>query len=263
VRCSIERLRRQNLKTQSKLIQAVLKPALGLWLRSQTDAVDHLVVEIAGGDRQLLSGQIPTLTIEASEVVYQGLRLGQLRLVGHKIQMNLGQALRGKPLRLLESVQVDADLRMGSEDLNGSLVAPLLAPALADWLAALALWLRATPFDPSERHPFALDPSGEAEPALIKSPQIQFAAQTLVLRAQWCEGDQSPQNLAIAAQVHCRASSLQLTQPRWLEPPPAGLCADLASRTLPNFELGRDVAIEALVIEPDGLSCQGVLTIHP
>ncbi len=256
------------MKTQSKLIQAVLKPALGLWLRSQTDAVDHLVVEIEGGDRQLLSGQIPTLTVEASQVVYQGLRLGQLRLVGHEIRMNLGQAVRGKPLRLLESVRVDADLRLRSEELNGSLTAPLLAPVLADWLAVLALWLKAAPseLERCEGELSERDPSSAAEQPSIQQPQIQFLAQTLVLRAQWWEGDRSPQSLAIAAQVHCDQNRLQLTQPRWLEPPPAGLCVDLvdlASRTLPKLELGRDVAIESLVIEPEGLSCRGVLTIHP
>ena len=48
--------------------------------------------------------------------------------------MNLGQALKGKTLRLLESVPVTGSLRLSQEDLNESLKAPLLADALSEFL---------------------------------------------------------------------------------------------------------------------------------
>lgn len=246
----------QPIKPQSKLIRTVLQPALGLWLRSQTESLGSLEVEIEGSDRQLISGQIPALRVVASQVVYQGLHLSRLRLVGDEIRMNLGQAVRGKPLRLLEPIRVRAELLLRSEDLNASLGAaqlvPSLAPSLEAGLAALADWLQ-------QAGP------AEVRQASIQAPQIEFLGQTLRLQAQWREVERPAQGLAIAAQLTLDPNQnvLSLTQPHWLEPPPSHLCANLGDLPLLRLDLGKDVVFESLAIEPEGLSCRGIITIHP
>lgn len=242
----------QPIKAQSKLIRTVLQPALGLWLRSQTESLGSLEVEIEGGDRQLISGQIPALQVVASQVVYQGLHLSRLRLVGGEIRMNLGRAVRGKPLRLLEPVRVRAELLLRSKDLNASLGAARLAPSLEAGLAALADWLQ-------QAGP------AEVRQASIQAPQIEFLGQTLRLQAQWCEAERPAQGLAIAAQLTLDPNQnvLSLTQPHWLEPPPSHLCANLEDLPLLRLDLGKEVVFESLAIEPEGLSCRGIITIHP
>ncbi len=115
----------------------MLSPAVRLWLRSQVQQVSDLEVKISGSDRQILSGTIPRVSISAHHVVYQGLHLTQIQLVGEGIRINLGQVLRGQPLRLLEPVPVFAKLLLQESDVNASLQSPLLANALTELLGML------------------------------------------------------------------------------------------------------------------------------
>jgi len=108
-----------------------------LWLRSQVEQVSNLEVKISGSDRQILTGYIPRVFISARHVVYQGLHLSQVQLVGENILTNLGQVLRGKPLQLLEPVRVSGELLLKESDLNASLQSSLLANALTDVLKTL------------------------------------------------------------------------------------------------------------------------------
>ena len=115
----------------------MLSPAVRLWLRSQVQQVSDLEVKISGSDRQILHGTIPRVSISAHHAVYQGLHLTQIQLVGEGIRINLGQVLRGQPLRLLELVPVFAKLLLQESDLNASLQSPLLANALTELLGML------------------------------------------------------------------------------------------------------------------------------
>ena len=111
----------------SRIASAVLSPAVQLWLRSQVQQVDELKVKIEGSDRQIFSGAIPKVTAAARGAVYKGLHLTEVAIEGCGIRINLSQALKGKPLRLLESVPVAGVLRLSQADLNASLKAPLLS----------------------------------------------------------------------------------------------------------------------------------------
>jgi hypothetical protein len=115
---------------QSRIITKVLSPAVRLLLRSQVQQVAHLDVQISGGDRQILSGYIPQVSISAQNAVYQGLYLTQLEIEGKNIKTNLGGVLRGQPLRLLEPIPVFGEVCLNESDLNASLKSPLLAEAL-------------------------------------------------------------------------------------------------------------------------------------
>lgn len=115
----------------------MLSPAVRLWLRSQVQKVSDLEVKISGSDRQILHGTIPRVSISAHHAVYEGLHLTQIQLVGEGVCINLGQVLRGQPLRLLELVPVFAKLVLQESDLNASLQSPLLANALTQLLGML------------------------------------------------------------------------------------------------------------------------------
>jgi hypothetical protein len=80
---------------KSTIISTVLSPALRLWLRSQVEQLEALQFNIIGGDRQILTGHIPGVSIAASGVVYQGLHLSKIQLEGTDIRVNLGQVIKG------------------------------------------------------------------------------------------------------------------------------------------------------------------------
>lgn len=122
---------------KSRIISKVLSPAVQLWLRSQVEQVETLQFRISGGDRQILSGHIPRVSITASRAVYQGLHLSQLELEGTSIRVNLSQVIKGKPLRLLEPIPVGGEMVISASDLAASLQAPMLSNAVSDFLSTL------------------------------------------------------------------------------------------------------------------------------
>ncbi|WP_026732132.1 LmeA family phospholipid-binding protein [Fischerella sp. PCC 9605] len=130
-------LETQNSNKKIRIITNVLTKALKLWLRSQVSQISQLEVEIKASDRQLLSGCIPLVSIFASHAVYQGLHLTQIQLVAENIRINIGSVLKGKPLRLLETVPVVGELIVEEEDLNASISSTLLSTALNDVLDKL------------------------------------------------------------------------------------------------------------------------------
>ena len=122
---------------KSRIISKVLSPAVQLWLRSQVEQVETLHFKITGGDRQILSGHIPTVSITANRAVYKGLHLSQLELEGTDIRVNLSQVIKGKPLRLLEPIPVGGQMVILASDLAASLQAPILSNAVAEFLSTL------------------------------------------------------------------------------------------------------------------------------
>lgn len=125
------------IKSPRHLIVKVLSPAVRLWLRSQVDAVDELHFEISGGNRQILTGYIPSVALNAHDAVYQGLHLSQAEIQGENIRINLSQVIKGKPLCLLEPVPISGEVSIAQNDLQASLSSPLLKAGLKDVLALL------------------------------------------------------------------------------------------------------------------------------
>lgn len=122
---------------RSRIIGKVLSPAVKLWLRSQVEQVENLQLQIEGGDRQILSGYIPKVTLFTSRALYQGLHLQQIRLIAENIRVNLGQVIKGKPLRLLEPIRAKGELLLSEDDLNASLNSELLISGLNEFLRML------------------------------------------------------------------------------------------------------------------------------
>ena len=123
------------------LIGSILSKAIGLWLRSQVDKIDHLQLNIEGSNRSLLSGDIPGVSVAAENAIYQGLHLTQVQLQGSNIRFNLGQVLKGQPLHLLEPFFVTGNLHLNQLDLNQSLQAPILVQALNEFVLSLLISL--------------------------------------------------------------------------------------------------------------------------
>ncbi|HEY9736640.1 MAG TPA: DUF2993 domain-containing protein [Trichocoleus sp.] len=121
----------------SRVISRILPAAVRLWLQAQVEHVDNLVFELEGRDREILSGYLPGARVAADRAVYQGLHLSQVQVAAQEIRINLGQVLRGKPLRLQQRFPIVGEVVLREADLAASLQAPLLQEGLRDFLRQL------------------------------------------------------------------------------------------------------------------------------
>jgi hypothetical protein len=118
---------------------SALIPLLKLWLRSQVEQIASLDIHIGGSLRQLWQGHIPDATVSATGVIYQGLHLTALELRATSIHLNVGQILKGQPLRLLEPIIVSLEANLSPEDFGHCWQSPLFHSALPPELHALAV----------------------------------------------------------------------------------------------------------------------------
>jgi hypothetical protein len=245
---------------KSRIISRIITAAVQLWLRSQVEHIDELQVTIEGGDRQILSGYIPQVSLAAQNAVYRGLHLSKIHLIGENICINLGQVIKGQPLRLLEPIPVDGELCLREIDLNASLQAPLLVGALIDVLLTL---LPSEVLFSSSPEPASRKPINSAHVKLQES-QITLETDQLTLRTTLVseEGNLLPIVIRTGLQLVSR-HVLQLAHPQWFISSQAehGLpLADLAGFCL---DLGPEVSLEELKLERGQISCRGHLTVFP
>ncbi|AKG24597.1 LmeA family phospholipid-binding protein [Calothrix sp. 336/3] len=120
-----------------RVVTNILTKALKLWLKSQVSEISQLDIHIQTSDRQLLTGNVPLVSIGANYAVYQGLHLTKVQLVAENIRINIGSILKGKAIKLLEIVPVVGELSMEEVDLNTSISSDLLSTALNDVLDKL------------------------------------------------------------------------------------------------------------------------------
>lgn len=228
--------------SSSRLVAKVLSPAVKLWLRSQVQQVSYLEVKIEGGDRQILTGNIPRVSLWASQAVYQGLHLSQIQLVGEGIRTNLGQVLRGQPLRLLEPIPVFGELLLLESDLNASLSTPLLSHALTELLQTLF-------------------PTSYLVNQQISWQKITLAAEHLLIAATVETDTNNPTPLVIQTGLQLASChELQLTRPQIIK-----ATAQLPEVELDSFliDLGPEVAITTLTLSPGQLLCCGKINVIP
>jgi hypothetical protein len=244
---------------RSRLISKVLSPAVRLWIQSQVEAVAALQVKVTGSDRQILSGHIPQVAIAAESVVYQGIALSQIALVGAGIRINFRDVLRGKSLQLVEPVPVQADATLKQTDINASLQTPLLLEALTDLVIQ---WLCASRTELPEEVNQLLQSNSIA----LQQPQIRFTADRLwlwgVLIVEHPQQRSQPFALRTGLRLVDRAK-IQLDRPEWLFDVQAAHGQLLL--TLQGFEidLGTDVCLHRLQLDMGQLLCSGILTILP
>jgi LmeA-like phospholipid-binding len=238
----------------SRMISAVVAPAVQLWLRSQVEQIEHLQVEVEAGDRQILSGYIPQVRIAARQAVYQGLHLSQIQLFGQNIRVNLGQVIRGKPLQLLQPIPVEAKLRLDAADLNASLTAPLMMTAVADLLNQLVQ------ADPSLVDVLGAQPQAEA----LENLQILLEAEQLTLGL--CLRSQAGKMMPFALRTHLSLASprqLRFDSPQWLTSLKAKRGFPLEGLEGFLIDFGPEVALTELSLAASQIVCQGYITIMP
>ncbi|BFM38165.1 DUF2993 domain-containing protein [Synechocystis sp. LKSZ1] len=229
------------------LITKILTPALRLWLQSQLEAVESLEIDIQGQNRQILKGYVPRVALQSRQALYQGLSLGRVLLKGENIRINIGQIVKGKPLQLLEPIQVSGEVQISQADLQASLPSAILSNALTELLLALL-----------ERLDIA-DPQAYLADYQLQWQSIVLAEQSFTLSA----------DLTTAQETHY----LKLRAHLSLLNPQALHLDNLELQGLPGLansklgpltvDLGEDVSLEALNLSPAELSCLGRLLIRP
>lgn len=225
------------------LIPRVLQPALHWWLSSQLEAVTGLEIEIQGGDRQILRGYLPPVRVAATMARYRGIQLRQAVLEAEQIQINLGQVLRGKPLKLLAPVPVRGELVLSQEDLDASLAAPLLQSGLRELLKLL------------EQRGLAKAAGNLQEWQLLRTQgELGSGRLKLVFTMVNAQGEQ----------VHwCLTTHVRLQDERTLCLENVQWQGDKDSYPTVAIDLGDGVAIQALRLEAGALRVQGRICIYP
>lgn len=234
---------------QSRIISKVLSPSVRMWLRSQVEQVEDLQVEIQGGDRLLLSGHIPNVSLSARRAVYQGLHLRQIQLMAQAIRINLGQILKGKPLCLLAPVPVNGELVLAEADLQASLASTLLAGALTEFLVTL---LKASGFP---------NPNDVLINRQVTWQEITIDYGKIQLKGTLTDDSKSdgcfPILICTGIEI-VNGNDLLLREPQ-IE----GLFDSTITFAKPvEIHLGSDVEIEQLTLNPGQLICRGRLLLR-
>ena len=227
------------------LISKVLSPALRLWLRSQVESVAELNFSIQGKDRQILTGYIPSVSLNSSRAVYQGLHLGEVEVIGENIRINIGQILKGKPLQLLEPIQVTGQVRLAQADLQASLSSSLLASAFKDLLELIL-------------QESSIAASHNLEHWEFNWHGIILQPESFIL--QGIRSDRSGQTIPIAIQANLKLIDGQTLG---IEPIQVEGFSD-GSQEWREFsvDLGKDVTIKEFSLVESQLFCCGRLTIY-
>jgi LmeA-like phospholipid-binding len=220
------------------IISSFLAPACAAWLRTQVSEVESLDIQISAGDRQILTGAIPAVAIMATKTVYRGISLQSIKLLADRIEINLGQVIRGKPLRLLQPIAVEATATIAEADLLSSLTAPLLANAVNE-LIAQAIKLPMS------------DWSLTWQAVQIKQGQLTLHGQV-----------QQATNLVPI--IICTGITLLAGRIIQLEPL-AVQCELLAHQSIGSYsiDLGNEVDLRELILGIGELHCAGQLQIRP
>jgi hypothetical protein len=223
-----------------RIITQVLTTAVKLWLRAQVSQISELEVEIKASDRQLLSGRIPSVSIFATNAVYQGLLITQIKLIAENIRINIGSVLKGKPLRLLETVPVVGDLIIDEKDLNASLSSDLLSTALSDLLVKVL----------STDYP-------QSQP--INWQEIILDNNQIILRGlRVTNSETTPLEICLGLELQ---SGHELQVVHIPMQPSQG--ETLENNHEYNLDLGSDVDIQELTLIPGKLVCRGQINVNP
>ncbi len=223
-----------------RIITQVLTTAVKLWLRAQVSEISELEVEIKASDRQLLSGRIPSVSIFANHAVYQGLLITQIQLIAENIRINIGSLLKGKPLRLLETVPVVGDLIVDQKDLNASLSSDLLSTALSDLLVKVL-------------------PTYYPQSQPVNWQEILLGNNQIILRGmRVTNSETTPLEICLGLQLRS-GHELQVTH-TLIKPDQEDILKDNHEY---NFDLGSDVDIQELTLIPGKLVCRGRINVNP
>ncbi|WP_017305437.1 DUF2993 domain-containing protein [Spirulina subsalsa] len=250
---SSEPLDSQEKEGQSQLISKILSPAVQFWLRSQADKVEALQVKIHGRNRQILTGYLPKVSLSAQGAVYQGLHLSEVELTAENIRINLGEVLKGKPLRLLQPVPVMGHVRLEQSDLQASLDAPLLASALQDLFVSLGSLVTL-----GQQPPQHTDVSTDSPSVQIRWQTAEITPEEITVRGEWLQG--KPSNSSVLLQT-----GLKILHGQILHLSPLTLQSDFTQHPPHELQipLGSEVNLTTLSLTSGQLAVQGEILVSP
>ncbi|ESA35832.1 hypothetical protein N836_09905 [Leptolyngbya sp. Heron Island J] len=240
----------------SRLISRVLPVAVKFWLQTQLDEIGELKFEIQATDRQVLSGHIPGIALSAQQAVYQGVQITDVTVHASDININIGQVLRGKPLRLKQPFPIAGHVAFDGDALEASSTESILAAGLLDfWQTLLAK--AAVAAEVATHY--------GSEVAVLKDPtlsQYQSKIQTLGtdLGLHLVRNGQSEVGLRGAIAVD-QGHILRLVTAEWC----LASGESVPSAALSNFcwNLGEQTDLQSLQVQDDQLTCQCKIMVQP
>ena len=232
---------------QSRLVSSLLAPALRLWLRSQVASIEALTIDIEGGDRQILGGHIPGVSLQAQQAVYQGLHLSALAMTASTIRINIGQVVRGKPLKLLAPIPVETTLFLDAEGLNQSATAPLLRDALVELWQTLC----------------KVAPELEEQVGPTVSPRLQVGEGYLDIHVENDASPAHPASFLLRTTLTLRDGNCLTFSQTHLHTPTSEAPMPFSELDGFHIDLGRDVSLQVLDITSHGIHCQGCIQVMP
>ena len=221
------------------MISKLLSTAVKLYLRSQVERAEYLKVNIIGGNKQILTGYIPQIFLSCSHAVYQGLYLSQVELRGADIAFNLPEVLKRQPLKLTEAVFVDLKVKLSAADLQASINSSLLQSGIGDLWKMIATQ------------------QGISNNLVIGWITIAIANQELHLTGIY-------KDTAGIGQLSL-STGISLSDSHTLCLSPLKITNKSLTDEIENefkIDLGTDIAIEQLVIEPEQILCAGKIRIN-
>ena len=248
----------------SRIIGRVLPAAVRLWLRSQVEQVENLSLQIAGSDRDILTGYVPSIAISAQNAIYQGIHISQLQLSAKDIRINVGQVMRGKALRLLQTFPITGEVSLSAADLNASLGSALLTQGLKEFWQQLIQHPAFAQAVEVRYGPLPLQPD-----LCLQDAQLRVANQCLGLSFYpYSQGQTAEQPVILGTDLAIVSGHLlQLTSPHWLEN--LASLGDLSQATpidsLQGFQwdLGEDTQLTKLTLQRDSLRCHAQIMVNP
>lgn len=253
----------ENKGRSGRIVGRILPAAIGLWLRSQAEKIEDLSIEIVGRDRDLLSGRVPSVSLTAEQSVYRGIYLNALSLSAKDIRINVGQVVRGKPLRLLKAFPVVGSVLLREDDLNASLDSDLLSEGLNDFWRSLVQLpsVRAAVQARYGALSLSRDVRLDAVQAKLTGDRIGlcFYPSTQVDRLE------KPVVFESGLKV-VEGNLLQLVLPQWIESlSDVGSSDGIPIEALQGFQwnLGSDVEIDQLAIENEQIVFNGKIWVNP
>lgn len=233
------------------MIGKLLSKAVKVYLRSQVEGVEDLQVKIAGKNRQILQGYIPQVFLSCDRAIYQGLHLSQVQLDGRDIAVNLSEVIKHKPLKLLEPVLVEIQLRLDAQDLQASLKADLLQSGLSE-LWQLILAAQASTGKTTEK----------LRELSIEWQSLAIAEGQLNLTGFYQDSLGARQQLALS-------TAIDLTNPHTLCLSQLTINSDFRDLLLHHdlnsqleIDLGTDVFFEAVTVASEEIFCSGKIRIN-
>lgn len=226
------------------MIAKLLSGAVKLYLRSQVEAVEALQVKILGKSKQILQGYIPQVLLSCDRAVYQGLHLSQVQLNGRDIAVNLPEVIKRQPLKLLEAVFVEIQLRLDAYDLQASLDSTLLQSGLSD------LWQ------------MILTSQSNYSPELIK---LKVEWQTIAIANNQLNFTGIYQDASGEIKTIALSTGIDLANAHTLCLSALNITSNLSSHNLKRqleIDLGTDIVLQELTIESEQILCQGKIKIN-